>query len=114
MKYLGLILKNLFRNKRRTALTVFSIAVSLFIFSALISMPTAMTQVLADTASSNRVITHNKSGLTYSIPLASSAEMTPSRCARYQADCSSIAPDSPKISNATRWPKLLAVDVTHA
>lgn len=70
MKYLGLVLKNLFRNKRRTALTVFSIAVSLFIFSALISLPTAMTQVLADTASSNRIITHNKSGLTYSMPLA--------------------------------------------
>ena len=70
MKYLGLILKNLFRNKRRTALTVFSIAVSLFIFSALISLPTAMTQVLADTASSNRIITHNKSGVTYSMPLA--------------------------------------------
>ncbi|HLX36211.1 MAG TPA: FtsX-like permease family protein [Candidatus Binataceae bacterium] len=70
MKYLSLILKNLIRNKKRTALTVFSIAVSLFIFSALISMPTAMTQVLADTAASNRVITHNKSGLTYSIPLA--------------------------------------------
>ena len=70
MKYLSLIVKNLIRNKKRTALTVFSIAVSLFIFSALISMPTAMTQVLADTAASNRVITHNKSGLTYSVPLA--------------------------------------------
>ena len=40
MKYLGIVLKNLLRNKRRTFLTVFSIAVSLFIFSALVSMPT--------------------------------------------------------------------------
>jgi putative ABC transport system permease protein len=70
MKYLGLVFKNLFRNKRRTALTVFSIAVSLFIFSALVSLPIVASQVLADTASSTRVITHNKSGLTYSIPLA--------------------------------------------
>ncbi len=70
MKYLGLIFKNLFRNKRRTALTVFSIAVSLFIFSALISMPTVFKQVLADTASSARLVTHNRSGLTYSIPVA--------------------------------------------
>ncbi|HVN29799.1 MAG TPA: ABC transporter permease, partial [Candidatus Binataceae bacterium] len=70
MKYLGLVFKNLFRNKRRTALTVFSIAVSLFIFSALVSLPIVANQVLADTASSTRVITHNKSGLTYSLPLA--------------------------------------------
>ena len=70
MKYLGLILKNLFRNKRRTLLTVFSIAVSLFIFSALVSMPAVANQVLADTASSARLVTHNKSGFTYSIPLA--------------------------------------------
>jgi putative ABC transport system permease protein len=70
MKYLGLVLKNLFRNKRRTALTIFSIAVSLFIFSALVSLPTVANQVLADTASSGRIVTHNKSGLTYSIPIA--------------------------------------------
>jgi putative ABC transport system permease protein len=70
MKYLGLVFKNLFRNKRRTLLTVFSIAVSLFIFSALVSLPTVANQVLADTASSARIVTHNKSGLTYSIPVA--------------------------------------------
>ncbi|HXN85665.1 MAG TPA: ABC transporter permease, partial [Candidatus Binataceae bacterium] len=70
MKYLGLVLRNLFRNKRRTFLTVFSIAVSLFIFSALVSMPTMANQILADTASSARIVTHNKAGLTYSIPVA--------------------------------------------
>ena len=70
MKYLGLILKNLFRNKRRTLLTVFSIAVSLFIFSALVSMPTVANEILADRATSQRVVTHNKSGLTYSMPHA--------------------------------------------
>jgi len=41
MKYTGLVLKNLVRSKRRTILTVLSIAVSLFIFSALVSIPTA-------------------------------------------------------------------------
>ncbi len=70
MKFFALILKNLFRNKRRTVLTVFSIAVSLFIFSALVSLPTVANQILADTAASNRIVTHNKSGLTYSIPIA--------------------------------------------
>jgi putative ABC transport system permease protein len=70
MKFLGLVLKNLFRNKRRTALTVFSIAVSLFIFSALVSLPTVANEILADSASSVRVITHNKAGLAYNIPYA--------------------------------------------
>lgn len=70
MKYLALVIKNLFRNKRRTALSVISIAVSLFIFSALVSMPTVANQILADSASSVRIITHNKAGLTYSMPMA--------------------------------------------
>jgi len=70
MKYLVLILKNLVRNKRRTALTVFSIAVSLFIFSALVSLPTVANEILADTASSTRIVTHNKAGLAYTVPIA--------------------------------------------
>ena len=70
MKYLGLIFKNLFRNKRRTFLTAFSIAVSLFIFSALVGMPTLANEILADRATSQRIVTHNKSGLTYSMPHA--------------------------------------------
>jgi putative ABC transport system permease protein len=70
MKYVGLVFKNLLRNKRRTALTVFSIGVSLFVFSALVSLPTVVNQVLADTASSARIVTHNKSGFIYSLPVA--------------------------------------------
>ncbi|MGO9607395.1 MAG: ABC transporter permease [Candidatus Binataceae bacterium] len=70
MKYTMLILKNLMRSKRRTFLTVFSIAVSLFIFSALVSLPTVASQVLADSASSVRIACHNKAGLTYSMPEA--------------------------------------------
>ncbi|HEV2173833.1 MAG TPA: hypothetical protein VGR71_09710 [Nitrospira sp.] len=42
MKFITLILKNLIRGKRRTVLTVLSIAVSLFTFSALISPPTGV------------------------------------------------------------------------
>jgi putative ABC transport system permease protein len=70
MKYAVLVLKNLFRSKRRTILTVLSIAVSLFIFSALVSIPTVANQILGDTASSTRIATHNKAGLAYSIPIA--------------------------------------------
>jgi putative ABC transport system permease protein len=70
MKYAMLVLKNLLRSKRRTILTVLSIAVSLFIFSALVSLPAVANQVLSDTASSVRVACHNKAGLTYQMPEA--------------------------------------------
>ena len=70
MKYTALVFKNLLRSKRRTFLTVLSIAVSLFIFSALVSVPTVANQILGDTASSTRLATHNKAGLAYSIPMA--------------------------------------------
>ena len=70
MKYAMLVLKNLTRNKRRTALTVISIGVSLFVFSALVSLPTVANEVLADTASSTRLAVHNKAGLTYGLPEA--------------------------------------------
>jgi putative ABC transport system permease protein len=70
MKYTALVLKNLIRSKRRTFLTVLSIAVSLFIFSALVSVPTVADQILGNTASSTRIAMHNKAGLAYSIPIA--------------------------------------------
>lgn len=70
MKYVTLILKNLMRSKRRTLLTIFSIAVSLFIFSALVSFPTLAREILADRASSLRIAVHNKAGVTYSMPEA--------------------------------------------
>ena len=70
MKFITLILKNLMRSKRRTILAVLSIAVSLFIFSALISLPTAANQVLSDTASSVRIATHSKAGVTCGMPQA--------------------------------------------
>jgi ABC-type antimicrobial peptide transport system permease subunit len=62
MEYARLVLKNLFRNRRRTILTTISIAISLFIFSALVSLPTFANQVLADTASSVRIACRTKMG----------------------------------------------------
>lgn len=70
MKYTALIFKNLVRSKRRTFLTVLSIAVSLFIFSALVSLPTVANEILGNSASSTRIATHNKAGLAYAIPIA--------------------------------------------
>src|SRR6266851_5037852 len=68
MKWLSLILKNLRRNRRRSILTVLSIAVSLFIFCALASVPLVANQILADSASSVRIACHNKAGLAYGVP----------------------------------------------
>src|SRR5208282_1495645 len=68
MKYAMLVLKNLLRSKRRTILTILSIAVSLVIFSALVSLPTVANELLADSASSVRIAVHNKAGLTYALP----------------------------------------------
>jgi putative ABC transport system permease protein len=70
MKWLGLILKNLGRNRRRSILTVLSITVSLFTFCALASVPVVANQILADSASSLRIACHNKAGLAYALPQA--------------------------------------------
>jgi putative ABC transport system permease protein len=70
MKWFGLILKNLSRNRRRSILTVLSITVSLFIFCALASVPVVANRILADSASSLRVACHNKAGLAYGLPQA--------------------------------------------
>jgi putative ABC transport system permease protein len=68
MKWLGLIFKNLRRNRRRSILTVLSITVSLFIFCALASVPVVADKILADSASSLRIVCHNKAGLAYELP----------------------------------------------
>jgi putative ABC transport system permease protein len=70
MKFAILVFRNLTRNKRRTILTVLSIAVSLFVFAALVSLPTMADQILADAASSLRIAVHNKAGLAYELPIA--------------------------------------------
>ena len=52
-------MRNCLRSRRRTLLTVLSIAVSIFIFSALMSLPALVNQVLRDRASSQRLIVHS-------------------------------------------------------
>ncbi len=70
MKYLPLILRNLLRNRRRTALTVTSIAISIFIFAGLMSLPAVVNQVLRDRAGSLRLVCYNKAGFFFSLPTA--------------------------------------------
>src|SRR2546427_12868587 len=69
-KFALLVFKNLTRSKRRTILTILSIAVSLFIFAVLVSLPTFANQMLADTASSVRIISRTKMGFGYPLPAA--------------------------------------------
>jgi putative ABC transport system permease protein len=70
MKYIHLILKNLFRNKRRTILTALSIAVCLFLFSALFTLPRCIDQMLSSSASSLRLVCRSRSGHGYPLPEA--------------------------------------------
>lgn len=70
MKFAILVIRNLLRNRRRTILTVLSISVSLFIFSALASIPTVANRILEDSASSARIACHNRAGLAYELPAA--------------------------------------------
>ena len=70
MKFLRLALRNLARNKRRTALTILSIAVSLFIFAALMSLPAVVHEIMRDRANSLRLISHSKGGYFYPLPEA--------------------------------------------
>jgi putative ABC transport system permease protein len=70
MKFLPLVLRNLGRNRRRTLLTIVSIAVSIFIFAALMSLPAVVNEILRDRISALRVICHNKAGFTYPLPQA--------------------------------------------
>jgi putative ABC transport system permease protein len=70
LKFLPIILRNLARNRRRTILTVVSIAVSIFIFAALMSLPAVVNEIMRDRISALRVICHNKAGFTYQLPEA--------------------------------------------
>ena len=64
-----MIFANLRRNKRRSILTTISIAVSLFVFTALASLPRVADQILSDRASL-RVLCHSKAGILYPLPEA--------------------------------------------
>lgn len=68
MKFLHLIVRNLVRSRRRTFLTILSIAVSIFIFAALFTLPSFVDKVMASSALSPRLVCHGKAGLGYSLP----------------------------------------------
>jgi len=64
------VLRNVARNLRRTILTILSIAVSIFIFAGLTSLPSLVNQILRERATSQRLVVYNKGGYFYTLPSA--------------------------------------------
>jgi len=67
MKFLSLILKNARRSKRRTALTVLSVAIAVFLFAALRGVLDGF-NAAAEASSSTRVMTIRSTSLIFSMP----------------------------------------------
>jgi putative ABC transport system permease protein len=74
MKFIRLILKNIFRNKRRTFLTVTSLAVSLFLMITLATILTEFSRNV-DNASPLRIFCRHSVALTFRLPIAYQARM---------------------------------------
>lgn len=70
MKFLRLILRNAFRNKRRTVLTALSIAVSLFVFASTRNVITAFESWDGQAATHSRVVVQSALGLGHTLPLS--------------------------------------------
>ena len=70
MKFLTLVLRSLFRSKRRTLLTVLSLAVSVFLIAILNSFLGTMDALTTSTASGTRFVVQDKASFTNTIPLA--------------------------------------------
>jgi putative ABC transport system permease protein len=67
MKFIGLIVKGARRNKRRTALTVISVAVAVFLFSALRAVLDGF-NAATEASSSTRIVTVRSTSLFFSMP----------------------------------------------
>jgi putative ABC transport system permease protein len=66
VKYLGLIFKNARRNKRRTALTVLSVAIAVFLFSSLRAVLDAFA-LAVETGSSTRIVTIRSTSIMFTL-----------------------------------------------
>ena len=70
MKFLALVLRSLFRSRRRTVLTVLSLAVSVFLIALLQSLLGTMDSLTTSTASGTRFVVQDKASFTNVIPLS--------------------------------------------
>jgi putative ABC transport system permease protein len=70
MDFVRIIFRDLRRNSRRTTMTITSIAVSLFVFCALMSFAKLPDQMRANANNSARLVCRNKAGLGHGLPQA--------------------------------------------
>ena len=70
MRFLPLVVRNILRNVRRTLLTALSIAISIFVFAGLMSLPGVINEITRQESGSHRLITFGSSGLMSQIPYA--------------------------------------------
>lgn len=70
MKYVGLILANLGRNKLRTALTGGAIMLAVVLVCVLLTLPTGLAALLDRAGSNTRISVHNRAGMAYTMPYA--------------------------------------------
>lgn len=69
MKYLPLVLANLGRHKRRTVLTIASVALALFLFASLQTVVTTIAGT-ANFGSARRLVATNATGIVFTLPIA--------------------------------------------
>jgi putative ABC transport system permease protein len=69
MKFIGLVLKSATRSKRRTALTMMSVAMAVFLFSALRAVLSGFDAVSA-ASSATRVVTIRSTSMIFSMPMS--------------------------------------------
>src|SRR5438270_6905384 len=67
MKFVGLVFKSARRNKRRTALTVISVAIAVFLFAALRAVLDGF-HAATEASSSTRIVTVRSTSLFFSMP----------------------------------------------
>ena len=67
MRFLPMVLANLGRHKRRTALTILSVATALFLFASLRSVVTTI-NAGAEVSSAQRMIVQNASAIVFTLP----------------------------------------------
>ena len=70
MSWSRLVFRNLFRHPLRTVLTTGSIALSIFLVCAVLTLPGALDAILVRAASNVRISVHHKAGLTYWLPFS--------------------------------------------
>lgn len=68
MTWPRLVWRNLFRHPLRTLFTTLSIALSIFLVCAVLSLPSALNAILEKAVSNTRISVHHEAGLTYLLP----------------------------------------------